>query len=322
MLRFWRSLAVLLVVAMLAAACGSTDSADTGAAAPGDSSDDDGGSDEVVDDEAASEDADSEAEDGSEVTASTEAESEESDAEVVAEESDEVEDEVEVEPVEDRAYYILPPGNYGGTPTTDESLDQLPLYDGLTPLRGDITDADIEEFFLPADFEPVGATTEEPTGRDGTTIIYDDFGVPHITGETREDLAFGAGWVTARDRGLLLTLGRGPSRVAVADVPGIDAFRLITSAQSFTPSDATEALVDAQLDLLIDSFGDEGQQIVDDASAYADGINAYWEANDVDQPPVDAADVMAVTAFIGSIFGAGGGSEAANAEFQIGRAHV
>ena len=143
---------------------------------------------------------------------------------------------------EDRSYYILPPGNYGGLPKTDESTDQLALYDELTPLRGDITDEDIERLFLPQDFAPIGATTEEPTGRDGTTIIYDEFGIPHITGETREDLAFGAGWVTARDRGLLITLGRGPARVAVADVPGINAFSLVTSGQTFIPSEAAEQL--------------------------------------------------------------------------------
>jgi len=135
---------------------------------------------------------------------------------------------------EDRAYYILPPGNYGGLPTNDDSTDQLALYDGLTPLRGDVTDADLDEFFLPEDFEPIGETFEEPTGRAGTTIIYDEFGVPHITGETREDMAFGAGWVTARDRGLLFDLGRGAARVAVADVPGIDAFSLVTEVQPFT----------------------------------------------------------------------------------------
>ena len=143
---------------------------------------------------------------------------------------------------EDRAYYILPPGNYGGIPTTDNSFDQLPLYDGLTPLRGNINDADIDSLFLPQNFEPVGETVEEPTGREGTTILYDEFGIAHVSGVTREDLAFGAGWVTARDRDLLLTLGRGPARVAVADVPGINAFRLITSAQSFTPSAAAEQL--------------------------------------------------------------------------------
>ena len=44
----------------------------------------------------------------------------------------------------DRAYYVLPPGNFGGLPTTAQSLDQLPLYDALTPLRGNVSDADIE----------------------------------------------------------------------------------------------------------------------------------------------------------------------------------
>ena len=45
---------------------------------------------------------------------------------------------------EDTARYILPPGNYGGLPTNSDSLDQLPLYDSLTPLRGNVTEADIE----------------------------------------------------------------------------------------------------------------------------------------------------------------------------------
>ena len=214
----------------------------------------------------------------------------------------------------DRAFYILPPGNYGGIPTNDDSLDQLPLYDGLTPLRGDITDDDIEEFFLPADFSPVGETVEEPTGRPGTTILYDEFGVAHITGETREDLAFGAGWVTARDRGLWLDLGRGAARAAVADIPGIDAFDLVTSGQTFTPSEAAEQLVTDQVQLIRDTYGDEGEEIIADAQAYADGINAFGEANGQDRPPATVNDVVAVTAFIGSIFGAGGGGEAGNAE--------
>lgn len=216
---------------------------------------------------------------------------------------------------EDRAHYILPPGNYGGIPTNENSLDQLPLYDGLTPLRGDVTDADIEELFLPQDFEPIGEVTEEPTGRDGVTVVYDEFGIPHVTGETREDLAFGAGWVAARDRRLLLELGRGAARVAVADVPGVDAFSLITSGQVFTPSEAAEQLVTDQVQLIIDTYGEEGEEIIADAQAYADGLNAYAEANDIDIPPATVNDVISVTALIGSIFGAGGGSEARNAEF-------
>ena len=215
---------------------------------------------------------------------------------------------------EDTARYILPPGNYGGLPPTDNSTDQLPLYAGLTPLRGDVSRADIERFFLPEDFEPIGETHEEETGRPGLRLIYDSFGVPHVYGRTRADVAFGAGWTTARDRGLLLQLGRGPARVAVADVPNIDAFGLVTSAQSFVPSRAAEALVTKQRRLLVRTYGDKGRQIIADARAYARGANAYFRANGIDQPRFTVNDTIAVTAFIGSIFGAGGGGEAANAE--------
>jgi hypothetical protein len=215
----------------------------------------------------------------------------------------------------DRAYYILPPGNFGGFPPTEQSLDQLPLYDALTPLRGNVTDADIQRNFLPDNFAPVGASHIEDTGHSGTTIVYDSYGVPHITGVTRADLAFGAGWVTARDRGLLLQLGRGPARVAVADVPGIDAFGLVTSGQTFVPSAPTEQLVTNQVRLIESTYGNKGRQIIADAQAEADGINAYFVAHNIDQPPATVNDVIAVTAFIGSIFGAGGGAEATNAQF-------
>ena len=207
------------------------------------------------------------------------------------------------------------PATTAGLPTTANSTDQLPLYDALTPLRGHVTDADIDRDFLPENFAPVGSSHEEATGRPGTKIVYDAYGVPHITGRTRADLAFGAGWVTARDRGLLLQLGRGPSRVAVADVPGINAFGLVTSAQTFVPSAATEQLVTDQVQRIIDTYGAKGREMIAEMQAEADGITAYDQSHGVDQPPATVNDVIAVTAFIGSIFGAGGGAEASNAEF-------
>lgn len=216
---------------------------------------------------------------------------------------------------EDRAFYILPPGNYGGLPTNDDSLDQLPLYDGLTPLRGDVSDDDIEEFFLPQDFAPVGDTTVEETGRDGVEILYDEYGIAHITGETREDVAFGAGWVSVRDRGLLLDLGRGPARAAVADIPGVDAFDLVTSATPFVPSEEAEALVSEQVQLMLDTYGEEGEELLADIEAYVDGANAYREATGGAGAEYTVNDIVATTAFIGSIFGAGGGGETGNAEF-------
>ncbi len=214
----------------------------------------------------------------------------------------------------DLARYILPPGNFGGVPFTVNSTDQLPLYSGLSPLRDNITPADIDHFYLPEDFTPIEPSHEEVTGRPGLQIIYDSYGIPHVYGQTRADVAFGAGWATARDRGLLIQIGRGPARVAVADVPNIDAFSLVTSVQAFTPSPEAEALVTDQARLLLDVYGAKGQEILNDAQAYADGINAYWAAHNIQQPAATINDVIAVTAFIGSIFGAGGGGEAANSD--------
>lgn len=216
----------------------------------------------------------------------------------------------------DTARQILPPGNYGGVPFTVNSTDQLALYSGLTPLRDDITAADLNTYFLPEDFTPIGATTAEATGRPGTQVLYDSWGIPHVYGTTREDLAFGAGWATAHDRTLLLQIGRGPARVAVADVPNIDAFSLVTSIQSFTPSPQAEALVTAQVQLIRDTYGAKGEDILAEAQAYADGINAYWTSHGTALAPFTVNDVVAVTAFIGSIFGAGGGSEAANSDLR------
>jgi acyl-homoserine lactone acylase PvdQ len=214
----------------------------------------------------------------------------------------------------DTARYILPPGNYGGVPLNDDSLDQLPLYDALTPLRANVTPNDIERLFLPENFQPIEPAHEEQTGRPGLRLIYDDYGIPHVYGKTREDVAFGAGWTTARDRELLVAVGRGPARAAVADVPNLDAFSLVTSAQSFIPSPEIEALVTRQKEVLVETYGDKGRQILADAQAYADGVNAYWQANGKNYPPATVNDALAVTAFIGSIFGAGGGAEAANSD--------
>ena len=97
---------------------------------------------------------------------------------------------------------------------------------------------------------PTGASCG-PCGRaPGVTIRRDRWDVPHVTGRTRSDVMFGAGWATAEDRGLLMNLLRGPGRVAALDVPGLDAFALANSATAFTPSPETEARLTAQIALL------------------------------------------------------------------------
>jgi acyl-homoserine lactone acylase PvdQ len=217
----------------------------------------------------------------------------------------------------DISRYVLPPGNYGGIPTNTHSLDQLPLYSGLTPLRRNVSMSDVFHFYLPMNFKPIGATQTEPVGRSDVRVTYDAFGIPHIKGKTRAGMMFGAGWAMARDRGLLFNFGREPARAAVADIPGLDAFSLVTSATPFEPSREAEALVTQQRKELVRAYGAEGRQMLRDMANYTDGVNAYYRTNLLPFPggrPFDANDVIAVTAFIGSIFGNGGGVEHENSD--------
>ena len=150
---------------------------------------------------------------------------------------------------------------------------------GSRRCAGTSTAADIESYFLPENFKPIGATHEEKTGRPGLRLVYDSYGIPHVYGKTRADMAFGAGWTTARDRGLLIGLGRGPARVAVADVPGINAFWLVTSGAVVHPEPAGRGAGHrAAASCSSKTYGAKGRQIIADAQAYADGINAYLKA--------------------------------------------
>src|SRR5689334_8669445 len=137
------------------------------------------------------------------------------------------------------ALNILPPGEGASLP---DLTSQESMYDGLTPLRGSVSAADLTRFYKPETLGLGGAKpvrVEHP--RAGVTIDRDRFDVPHVYGRTRADTEFGAGWATAEDRGLYLQLLRGPARIAALDVPGYDAFGLALSGKQFVPSAQTEA---------------------------------------------------------------------------------
>lgn len=125
------------------------------------------------------------------------------------------------------AVNVLPPGEGANVP---ELTSQEALYDGLTPLQGNVTAADIKRFYKPETLGLGGAKvvrTERPAP--GVTIYRDAYDVPHVYGKTRADTEFGAGWATAEDRGLDLQLLRGPARISALDVPGYDAFSVALS---------------------------------------------------------------------------------------------
>ncbi len=213
------------------------------------------------------------------------------------------------------AWSVLPPGENGSLTFNRNTRDQAALYDGLTVLGGNVAPADIGRYFKPA---PLGLgkdrarTRDEPRG--GVTVVRDSFGVAHITGKTEADVAFGAGWVTAEDRGTLLQLLRGPARIAALDVPGLDPFEVAFSGRNFVPSREAEAFLSNQVDALR-SLGPKGRSILAIMRAYAAGINAWNRLNSVPAAQFTTNDVIALTALVASRFGQNGGREVQNAMF-------
>ena len=213
------------------------------------------------------------------------------------------------------AWTILPPGENGSLTFDRNTTDQAKLYDALTPLGGNVTAAAIRRYFKPA---PLGLGSDTARKRErprpGVTITRDSFDVAHVTGKTQADVAFGAGWVTAADRGLLLQLIRGPARIAALDVPGLDPLALALSGKTFVPSAEAEAFLANQLDALR-SEGAVGRHVLAITNAYAAGVNAYYAAKGIPVQRFTANDVIASSALIAARFGANGGQEAANSMF-------
>ena len=212
------------------------------------------------------------------------------------------------------AWTILPPGENGSLTFDRNTRDQAQLYDALTPLFGTVTAGDIRRMFKPA---PLGAAVpggkrERP--RPGLTIVRDSFGVAHVNGKTEADVAYGAGWVTAADRGLLLQLIRGPARIAALDVPGLDPLALALSGKSFVPSAEAEAFLSNQLDA-VRSQRTVGPKVLRIVNAYAAGFNGYYRAKGIPATPFTANDVVASAALIAARFGTNGGQEVGNAMF-------
>jgi acyl-homoserine lactone acylase PvdQ len=206
------------------------------------------------------------------------------------------------------ALNILPPGESGNGGV--HATDQAKLYDALTKLRGNITAKTLRRDFKPETLGPTGKTKIESVPRAGVRIVRDAWGVAHVYGQTSADTEWGAGWVTAEDRWLLLQLIRGPGRVAALDGPPYDQSR------EFVPSAQTEAALAAQYTFL-KRLGKKGRTILRDVDAYDAGINAWLKKAGLDVKPWTRNDSVAAAAELGAGFGTGGGDEARRGELLV-----
>ena len=211
---------------------------------------------------------------------------------------------------------IVPSGEYGSVPPPPQADQQAVMYNALTPLFNDVTPADLNSDFKP---EPVGVqgaarpVTSEGVPRVGLTIFRDTFDVPYIYGVTRDDVTWGAGWVVAEDRGLLLLQARYDSRVAAIDAPGVKAIDLITGLKQFKPSAQTEREVAKQTGVLL-AAGAKGRAVLHDIDVYLQGINAYFSATGQSVARFTRNDVYALEALKGQFVGQGGGKQALGSE--------
>ena len=105
----------------------------------------------------------------------------------------------------------------------------------LTPRGASV--GDVRRYFKPAWFGLRGTRAVKTVRpRAGVKIVRDRWGVPHVEGRTNGDVAFGSGWATAEDRGLLLQLLRGPGRLAAIDAPNIDPVAMIAMRYTNRPT--------------------------------------------------------------------------------------
>ncbi len=211
---------------------------------------------------------------------------------------------------------IIPSGQYGGFPVPAGADAQAQMYDALTPLFNQVTDADLQTKFKSEGFGvgPDGPGTPEPTPRQGVTIVRDRFNVPHITGVTRDDVTWAMGWITQEDRGLLVAQGRNPARLAAIDAPNIDAFGLVTGLKTYTPTKQVDQIIMRNGLAALKHAGADGKAVLHDVDVYVDGLNARLKAENGTQKPFTRVDVFALNALAGQIFGQGGGDEARRSE--------
>jgi acyl-homoserine lactone acylase PvdQ len=212
---------------------------------------------------------------------------------------------------------IIPSGQYGTVPPPAGADQQALMYDALTPLFDQVTPADLLTKFKSEHFGvgEDGPGVAETVPRAGVTIVRDRFNVPHITGNSRDDVTWAMGWVLAQDRGLLLGQARDAARLAAIDAPNIDAFGLVVGLRRYTPTRAVDRIIQRQGDAALKAAGAAGAAVRHDIDVYLEGLNARLRQDGNGSRPWTRVDIYAANAITGQIFGQGGGDEARRSEF-------
>lgn len=234
---------------------------------------------------------------------------------------------------------VVPPGsadaNSGNINDDPNSINQLVMYENLAfsddfPTPGQLEDDDLApDYFKDESLLPESAFDSVRTITDGThtaRIGRDDFGVPHIFGDTREDVMFGTGYATATDRMFLIDALRHFGRGRLSDFVGPSGGNYSSDRSLAKFGGYSEEEIQAQIDQVGVRFGVDGQQAQEDLDDFVGGINQYIDDVENGAPGAEAVpveygllnielrpftgrDVLAVAALVQSQFATGGGGE-------------
>ncbi len=211
-------------------------------------------------------------------------------------------------------------------------VSQNPLYAGVMPVAGSLTNATIHRYYKNTDFGqmPGGiASSVSPPGDPGATIYRDKrFGMAHIYAANRADLMFAAGYAQAQERLFLMDVLRRTAEGTLAGLLGASAAP--GDAAELTNQDFSAAELTRQFNQLPAKYGAAGRRTHDDLTNYVAGINAYINQTKTDPllmpseyaalgttpAPWKISDTAAEAVFLVTQFTVSNGSEQINEQLM------
>lgn len=219
------------------------------------------------------------------------------------------------------AWSVLPPGNgYPFGPTAPHLNDQRAMYDRIDDASADgvlRAASSLATWYKPLTLdvpEPADSRRVE-TPREGLTITWDEFGVPHVVGSRSTDVAFGAGWVMAEARGLIADISRQVGRSGAMELGTNDLFAALDAD---VRADWTDEELRTGFDHLVAAAPVEAEAVMAEIDAYLAGFNSWVAAHPLphrilrlvlglDDRPWNRADVVAALLTVVGGQSSGGG---------------